>query len=63
MAVPKKKTSKSKQGMRRAHDAIKAANVLVCDNCGKPVIAHNMCQFCNFYKGRNVLALETVEKA
>ncbi len=53
MAVPKKKTSKSRQGMRRAHDFDKPVNVMKCSNCGNPVIAHNVCKFCGNYAGRN----------
>ena len=53
MAVPKKKTSKSKQGMRRAHDFEKPSNVGKCSNCGSPVISHNVCKFCGTYAGRN----------
>lgn len=62
MAVPKKKTSQSKKGMRRSHDFIKAANVQVCENCGKPVISHNVCAFCNHYKGRNISVVEPLDK-
>ena len=29
MAVPKKRTSKAKRNMRRAHDSIKAPNIIV----------------------------------
>ena len=53
MAVPKKKTSKSKQGMRRSHDFDIAVNVAICSNCGKAVMPHNVCKFCNTYAGRN----------
>ncbi|MDR1391530.1 MAG: 50S ribosomal protein L32 [Holosporales bacterium] len=54
MAVPKKKTSKSKQRMRRSHDFDKAVNVVVCSNCGKGTVPHNICRFCNTYAGRSV---------
>ncbi|MDR2666814.1 MAG: 50S ribosomal protein L32 [Holosporales bacterium] len=54
MAVPKKKTSKSRQGMRRAHDFERTPNVMICSNCGKAVISHNVCKFCNTYAGRNI---------
>ncbi|MDR0744407.1 MAG: 50S ribosomal protein L32 [Holosporales bacterium] len=62
MAVPKKKTSKSKRGMRRAHDFDMPANVIVCGNCGKQIIAHNVCKFCNFYNGRNIRSTISSEK-
>ena len=63
MAVPKKKTSKSKQGMRRSHDFDKAVNVMTCNNCGKAMVSHNVCPFCNFYAGRNIKVAETPKEA
>ncbi len=55
MAVPKRKTSKSKRNMRRAHDAAKIANVQICSNCGAAVRSHHACLQCGAYKGRDVL--------
>ena len=63
MAVPKKRTSKSKQGMRRAHDFDTPKNVIVCENCGKQRLPHHVCPFCNFYKGRNINVVESSDKA
>ncbi|XPV76795.1 MAG: 50S ribosomal protein L32 [Desulfovibrio sp.] len=54
MAVPKKKTSKSRKGMRRAHDSIAAPNVIYCE-CGEPTLPHRACSSCGTYKGRQVL--------
>jgi large subunit ribosomal protein L32 len=54
MAVPKKKTSKSKKGMRTAHDFDTPVNVMKCKNCGAPVISHNICRFCHIYAGRDI---------
>jgi large subunit ribosomal protein L32 len=56
MAVPKKKTSKSRRGMRRAHDFDTPVNFVTCKNCGSPVVQHNICKFCNTYSGRNTKA-------
>lgn len=53
MAVPKKKLSKSRRGMRRSHDGLKIANVIYCQYCGHPTIAHNVCRFCGTYAGKN----------
>jgi large subunit ribosomal protein L32 len=52
MAVPKKRTSKSRRGMRRSHDAIKfTAAVEVCSNCGELNLRHHICEACGFYRG------------
>ncbi|MDR1234425.1 MAG: 50S ribosomal protein L32 [Holosporales bacterium] len=62
MAVPKKKTSKSKKGMRRSHDFDTPVNFATCDNCGKAVMQHNVCKFCNTYNGRNIKTTVRVEE-
>lgn len=56
MAVPKKKTSKSRRNMRRAHHAIATTARGVCPNCGAPKLSHRVCPSCGHYKGRDVLA-------
>lgn len=61
MAVPKRKTSPSRQGMRRAHDALKAVNSIECPNCGSKKLPHHLCQSCGHYKGRQVLTQASVE--
>ncbi|MDR3224310.1 MAG: 50S ribosomal protein L32 [Holosporales bacterium] len=57
MAVPKKKMSKSRVGMRRSHDFIKPVSINTCKNCGEACLPHNICKFCNTYNGRNVKAI------
>ncbi|BDQ33717.1 50S ribosomal protein L32 [Pseudodesulfovibrio portus] len=55
MAVPKKKTSKSRKGMRRSHDQVAAPNVVYCE-CGEPTLPHRACSVCGTYKGRQVVS-------
>jgi len=55
MAVPKRKTSKSKRNMRRAHDGITVAGMSVCPECGEMMRPHHACQSCGQYKGREVI--------
>lgn len=57
MAVPKKRTSRSRKGMRRAHDRVAAPNVVYCE-CGEPILPHRACNECGSYKGRQVLNKE-----
>lgn len=56
MAVPKKKTSQSRKGMRRSHHALKVVNVGECNNCGARKLPHHICDSCGNYKGRQVFA-------
>ncbi len=56
MAVPKKKTSKSKKNMRRAHDAISAPGISTCPNCNEPKLPHRVCSSCGTYKGKEVIS-------
>lgn len=58
MPQPKKKTSKSKRGMRRSHDYLKAPSSSKCSNCGEPVAPHRVCMHCGHYKGKEVLPVE-----
>lgn len=55
MAVPKRKTSKSKRDKRRTHQKIKAINVSACPECGEAKLPHHACPECGAYKGRTVI--------
>jgi len=56
MAVPKKKTSKSKRDMRRSHHALKPINVIVDKETGEYKLPHHMSMKDGTYNGREVLA-------
>jgi large subunit ribosomal protein L32 len=59
MAVPKKKTSKSRRDKRRAQHGIEAPRMNVCPTCGQPKRPHRVCPTCKTYKGRDVEPLST----
>ena len=60
MAVPKKKTSKSRRDRRRAnHDRISQPAISTCPECGAPTVPHQTCSECGIYRGRQVI--EVVE--
>jgi len=61
MAVPKKKISASRRGQRRSHDSLSAVNAHACPNCGEPIAAHNACQACGMYNGKQVLKVKETE--
>ncbi|PID39507.1 MAG: 50S ribosomal protein L32 [Proteobacteria bacterium] len=58
MAVPKRKTSKSKRDKRRTHKKIDAPTVTTCPECGEAKLPHHACLECGEYKGENVLATD-----
>jgi large subunit ribosomal protein L32 len=55
MAVPKKRTTKSHQGDRRSHHALKIMHFSHCTKCGKEVLPHRLCENCGNYNGREVV--------
>lgn len=52
MAHPKRKQSKRRTAQRRAHDAISAPTLAVCQNCGSWHIFHTVCPECGYYRGQ-----------
>lgn len=58
MAVPKKKTSKSRKNMRRAHDFLTQPATAVCPQCKAPKMPHRVCPSCGTYKGKEVIKTE-----
>jgi len=53
--LPKRKVSPGRRDRRRAHDALKARNVVICPNCGEPRLPHRVCSNCGHYQGREIL--------
>lgn len=63
MAVPKRRTSRSKQGHRRSHHAVTPIQVQYCKQCNEPVLPHRVCPYCGFFQGRTVVVeAEATEK-
>ena len=58
MAVPKRKTSRSKRDKRRTHDKLKAVNVVECPRCHAKKISHRVCPSCGYYHGEEIIPLE-----
>mgnify|MGYP001361669163 FL=1 len=55
MAVPKRKTSKSKRNMRRSHDSLKQRNIIEDKDSGEPRISHRIDLSTGTYNGRQIL--------
>ena len=55
MAVPKRKVSPSRRGMRRSHDSLKVEAFTECQNCGELKRPHHLCMACGHHNGREVI--------
>jgi large subunit ribosomal protein L32 len=62
MAVPKKKTSKSRRDQRRAHDFLKAVSHTECQNCGEIIRPHHLCSACGHYGSKHVIEQRPTEE-
>ncbi len=62
MAVPKKRTSKSRKGMRRSHHALVLPSQSICPQCGAPKQPHHVCAECGHYRGRQIFEVAAEEK-
>ena len=54
MAVPKKKTSRSRRNMRRSHHALSPPAYAECPDSGELKRPHHLCPSCGHYDGREV---------
>ncbi|MET0156298.1 MAG: 50S ribosomal protein L32 [Rickettsiales bacterium] len=55
MAVPKRKTSKSKRNMRRSHHALKPVNLVVDKESGEYRLPHRLDVKSGTYNGRQII--------
>jgi large subunit ribosomal protein L32 len=55
MPNPKKRTTRSRRDMRRAHDFLERTTTINCNNCGSLVKPHHVCPSCGHYKGKEVV--------
>ena len=55
MAVPKKKTSKSKRNMRRSHDALGRINVIIDKDTGEYKLPHHVCTSSGSYNNKQII--------
>ncbi len=59
MAVPKRKKSKSRRDMRRAHhDKVEKPNFGKCPQCNEPKLPHRVCLSCGYYNGQEVIEMD-----
>ena len=60
MAVPKRKTSKARKNKRRSNVwKLKPICLSKCTQCGELKLPHKVCGYCGYYKGREIIKMET----
>ena len=55
MAVPKRRTSRSRRDKRRSHDSLSQPARSDCPQCGAPRMPHRVCGSCGFYRDKVVI--------
>lgn len=58
MAVPKRRTSRSRRDQRRSHDALASPVRSLCPQCKEPKLPHRVCPTCGTYRGREVVRVD-----
>lgn len=56
MAVPQRRTSKTRKRLRRTHFKLEVSGLVTCPNCGEMVRSHRVCPKCGYYGGKSVVA-------
>jgi large subunit ribosomal protein L32 len=56
MPVPKRKRSRARRDSRFANKGMKVKTFGKCPNCEAPMLPHQACKECGFYKGAKVVA-------
>jgi large subunit ribosomal protein L32 len=59
MAVPKKRTSRTRRDKRRATHGISSVRLNECPRCHSPRLPHRVCPTCGTYAGREVIDFTT----
>ena len=62
MAVPFRRTSKTKKRMRRTHLKKEVGALTTCSKCGATLRPHRACTKCGFYKGKETLKIKKEEE-
>lgn len=58
MAVPQRRTSKTRKRLRRTHLGLVVPGMVSCPSCGEKTLAHRACSSCGEYKGRSVVKVK-----
>ncbi|MDD5040474.1 MAG: 50S ribosomal protein L32 [Patescibacteria group bacterium] len=59
MSVPSKRRTKQQKRERASHFALRKQTFAACPKCKKPFLSHRVCAFCGYYKGQDILLIDT----
>lgn len=59
MGLPSKRRTKQQKRERASHFALTASSFTTCGHCKRMILPHHVCPHCGYYRGRQVLKLET----
>lgn len=62
MAVPFRRTSKTKKRMRRTHLKKEVGALTKCPKCGNTIRPHRTCTKCGNYNGKEVITVNEKEE-
>lgn len=62
MAVPFRRTSKTKKRMRRTHLKKTIGALTQCPKCGATLRPHRACTECGYYKDKEVIKKDSTEE-
>ncbi len=62
MAVPFRRTSKTKKRMRRTHLKKEVNAMTSCPKCGEVIRPHRACTKCGYYKDQEVIKTQKDEE-
>lgn len=58
MAVPARRTSKTRKRKRRTHFKLVEQKTIKCSNCGEAILSHCVCKYCGFYNNKLVIKIK-----
>ncbi|WP_339024088.1 50S ribosomal protein L32 [Spiroplasma endosymbiont of Agriotes lineatus] len=57
MAVPFRRTSKTRKAKRRTHFNLLHPTLVNCTNCGANIKPHRVCKECGYYKDKEAVKI------
>ncbi|MFH1577558.1 MAG: 50S ribosomal protein L32 [Candidatus Omnitrophota bacterium] len=62
MALPKRKHSAARGRKRRTHWKLDNPGLVLCSQCKQSKLPHQVCGFCGYYNGKQVIEIKVKEK-